>query len=77
MSDIIRGNTYVVVELKKTQKTDQVVGQILRYMGWAREAYTENSVRGIIIVGRKDDALRYALKATSGFEAKEFKLSLR
>ena len=54
----------------KTQGTDQVVGQILRYMGWVREAYPE-SVRGIIIVGKKDDALRYALKATSGIEAKE------
>jgi RecB family endonuclease NucS len=64
-----------VVELKKTKGTDQVVGQILRYMGWAREAYPENTVRGIIIVGEKDDALRYALKATSGIEAKEFKLA--
>jgi len=32
----VHGN-YVVVELKKTQGTDQVVGQILRYMGWVRE----------------------------------------
>ena len=70
-----RGN-YVVVELKKTQGTDQVVGQVLRYMGWAQEAYPENNVRGIIIVGKKDDALRYALKAAPGIEAKEFKLSI-
>lgn len=69
-------SNYVVVELKKTQGTDQVVGQTLRYMGWVREAYPENSVRGIIIVGKKDDALRYALNATSGIEAKEFKLSI-
>ena len=53
-----------------------MVGQTLRYMGWVREAYPENSVRGIIIVGKKDDALRYALNATSGIEAKEFKLSI-
>ena len=71
----LNGN-YVVVELKKTHGTDQVVGQILRYMGWVREAYPESTVRGIIIVGKKDDALRYALKATSGIEAKEFKLSI-
>jgi len=51
-----------------------VVGQILRYMGWCGK-YPENNVRGIIIV-EKDDALRYALKATSGIEAKEFKLSI-
>jgi hypothetical protein len=71
----VQGN-YVVVELKKTQGTDQVVGQILRYMGWVREEHPENNVRGIIIVGKKDDALRYALGATSGIEAKEFELSI-
>jgi hypothetical protein len=65
-----------VVELKKTQGTDQVVGQILRYMGWVREAYPENTVRGMIIVGKKDDALRYALKATSSIEVKEFRFTL-
>ena len=55
----------------KTQGTDQVVSQILRYMGWVREAYLGSAARGIVIVGKKDDALRSALKATSGIEAKE------
>jgi RecB family endonuclease NucS len=32
---------YVVVELKKTKGTDQVIGQILRYMGWVTEAYPQ------------------------------------
>lgn len=67
---------YVVVELKKTQGTDQVVGQILRYMGWARETYPGSNVRGIIIVGKKDEALRYALMGVSGIEVREFKLSI-
>ena len=70
-----RGN-YVVVELKKTQGTDQVVGQILRYMGWVKEAYPQTNVRGIIVVGKKDEALRYAIKAAPDVEAKEFKLSI-
>jgi RecB family endonuclease NucS len=72
----VQGN-YVVVELKKTQGTDLVVGQILRYMGWVREEYPENKVRGIIVVSKKDEALRYALNATSSIEAKEFKLSIK
>ncbi len=76
-----RGN-YVVVELKRTQGADQVVGQILRYMGWAQEKYPGNNVRGIIIilgkdnVPRKDDALRYALKAAPNVEVKEIKISI-
>jgi len=67
---------YVVVELKKSQGTDQVVGQILRYMGWVKEKYPKSNVRGIVIVGKKDDALKYAIKAAPNIEAKEFKLSI-
>jgi Endonuclease NucS len=70
-----RGN-YVVVELKKTRGTDQVVGQLLRYMGWAKGEYPKAKVRGIIIVGKKDDALQYAINAAPDIEAKEFTLSI-
>ena len=70
-----RGN-YVVVELKKTRGTDQVVGQLLRYMGWAKGEYPKAKVRGIIIVGKKDDALQYAINAAHDIEAKEFTLSI-
>ena len=66
---------YVVVELKKSQGLDQVVGQILRYMGWAKQEYPKSIVRGIVIVGKKDEALRYTLKAVPNIEAKEFKLT--
>jgi hypothetical protein len=68
---------YVVIELKKSQGTDQVVGQILRYMGWVKEEYPESSVRGIVVVGKKDEALRYAINAAHDIEAKEFRLSIK
>jgi Endonuclease NucS len=48
---------FVVVELKRMQGTDQVMGQILRYMGWVKETHRTEKVRGIIIVGRKEQAL--------------------
>ncbi|HUT34475.1 MAG TPA: endonuclease NucS domain-containing protein [Planctomycetota bacterium] len=67
-------NNYVVVELKKAQGTDRVVGQILRYMGWVMEAHPTDNVRGIVVVGRKDPALSYAIKAVGNVEAREFKL---
>jgi restriction system protein len=70
------GGDFVVIELKKTKGTDQVVGQILRYMGWVKERYPEAKVRGVIIVAKIDDALRYALQAVSGIQAKVFKLSI-
>lgn len=65
---------YVVVELKRTQGTDQVVGQVLRYMGWLSEAHGIEKVRGIVIVAKKDQALSYALMAVPNVQAKEFKL---
>jgi hypothetical protein len=54
-----------------------VVGQILRYMGWAKEEYPKSNVRGIVIVGKKDDALRYAIKAAPNIEAKEFLVKIK
>jgi hypothetical protein len=65
---------YVVVELKRTQGTDQVIGQVLRYMGWLREAHPTEKVRGIVIVAKKDQALSYALMAVPNVQVKEFKL---
>lgn len=67
---------YVVIELKKTLGTDQVVGQTLRYMGWAKDEYPNSKVRGIIIVSKIDEALRYAIKATSDIVAKQFTVSI-
>jgi hypothetical protein len=69
-----RDGLYVVVELKRSQGTDQVVGQILRYMGWVHEHYRTDKVRGIIIVGKKDQALSYAIKAVTNVQVKEFKI---
>ncbi len=54
---------FVVIELKKGKSSDDVIGQILRYMGWVKENLaTDYNVRGIIIVKDKDERLQYALK---------------
>jgi hypothetical protein len=68
---------YVVLELKRTQGSDQVIGQILRYMGWLKETYPAEKVRGIVIVGNKDQALSYAAKAAPDIQVKEFKLHIQ
>ena len=72
-----REEQYVVVELKREQGTDQVVGQILRYMGWVKDHYRTDKFRGIIIVGSKNQALSYAIKATPNVQVKEFRLSFK
>jgi hypothetical protein len=53
------GNS-VVVELKKGRKSDEVVGQILRYIGWVMNNLKKD-VRGIIVVNEPDDRLEYAV----------------
>ena len=72
-----REGQYVVLELKRAQGTDQVVGQILRYMGWVKDHYRTDKFRGIIIVGSKDRALSFAIKATPNVQVKEFRLSFK
>lgn len=68
---------YVVVELKRAQGTDQVVGQILRYMGCLTKDHGKDKVRGIIIVLRKDQALSYAAMAVPNLRVKEFTIHLK
>jgi hypothetical protein len=52
--------SYVVIELKRNQSSDDTVGQVLRYMGWVTENLKEKSVRGIIVAGKYDEKLYYA-----------------
>jgi len=61
---------WVVIELKKGRNSDNVVGQLLRYMGWIRKhkARPGENVRGIIITGATDDRIKYAISASPGIE---------
>jgi RecB family endonuclease NucS len=52
--------SYVVIELKRNQSSDDTVGQVLRYMGWVTENLKEKRVRGIIVAGKYDEKLYYA-----------------
>jgi RecB family endonuclease NucS len=69
--------TRVVLELKRAQGSDQVVGQIARYIGWLKHTYPGEKVRGIVIVGSKDQALVWAAKAVPDLEVKEFKILIQ
>jgi len=62
-------NTYVVIELKRNQTSDDTVGQISRYMGWVKENLAKNNdVKGIIIGYEKDERIYYALKSVPNVE---------
>lgn len=59
---------FVVIELKKGRKNDEVVGQVLRYIGWVRQnlATHGEAVRGLIIVRERDPRLEYAVSELAG-----------
>ncbi len=74
-----KGN-FVVFELKKGRKNDEVIGQVLRYVGWVRKnlAAKGEEVRGVIVVGAKDTKLEYALQEISNkVSVKLYKISFR
>lgn len=60
--DVESGN-FVVIELKKGRESDQVIGQLLRYMGWVKENLCENNqnVTGYVICKDIDERLRLAV----------------
>lgn len=57
------GSTYLVVELKKGRASDQVVGQILRYMGFVKASLADETqeVRGAIVALADDKKFVNAL----------------
>ncbi len=59
------GKEWLVIELKKGKSSDQVVGQILRYIGWVKKekAAQGETVRGLIILGTDDERIRYAVSS--------------
>jgi RecB family endonuclease NucS len=69
-----QSGSFVVIELKKGRPSDQVVGQILRYMGWVKKNLCKDGqgVKGLIICHDQDDKLSYALDMTHDIEVKYY-----
>ena len=69
--------SYVVIELKKNQTSDDTVGQIARYMGWIKQKKNDEKVKGIIIAGEYDKKLEYALQIVTGIEVFLYKVDFK
>ena len=57
-----KNNCHVVIELKRNQTSDDTVGKLMRYMGWVKRHLKDENVKGIIIAGKYDKKLDYALE---------------
>jgi hypothetical protein len=72
-------NNLVVIELKKFgADQNSVIDQIARYIGYVKThlAKPRQKVRGIILVAKVDEKLRYAVAAFPSIEIKTFNLSI-
>lgn len=69
----------LIVELKKGRASDAVVGQTLRYMGFASQELAEpnQQVRGVIIALDDDQRIRRALAATPNIEFYRYSISFK
>lgn len=74
-----KSNSFVVIELKKGRPSDQVVGQILRYMGWVKKNLCSSgqSVTGLVICREPDVKLSYALEMTSNIKVRYYSVSFK
>lgn len=69
--------SFVVIELKKGRPSDQVVGQILRYMGWVKQNLCKDGqgVKGLVICSDPDTKLSYALTMTQNIDVRYYSVS--
>ena len=69
----------LVVELKKGRVSDNVVGQIQRYMGYVKEELAEDNqvVRGVIIGLDDDLRIKRALSVTNNIEFYRYQVSFK
>lgn len=70
---------FMVVELKKGRASDNVVGQVQRYMGFILEEYAEadQTVKGVIIALEEDPRMRWALKVVKNIDFYRYHISFQ
>ena len=69
----------MVVELKKGRVSDNVVGQIQRYMGYVLEELAEENqtVKGVIIGLEDDLRIKRALSVTNNIEFYRYQINFK
>lgn len=69
-----KSDSFVVIELKKGRPSDQVIGQILRYMGWVKKNLCKQgqTVKGLVICRDSDLKLSYALEMTNDIDVRYY-----
>lgn len=71
--------TVLVIELKRGQTSDRVVGQIQRYMGYVKDEVLEKGqkLKGLIIGLKPDQGLKRALSMCPDIEFRRYKVDFK
>jgi restriction system protein len=74
-----KSNSFVVIELKRDSSSDQVVGQILRYMGWVKKELCKEGqgVKGLVICHDSDRKMSYALGMVSNVAVRYYEVEFK
>ena len=74
-----KSNSFVVIELKKGQTSDKVVGQILRYMGWVKKNLCKDGqgIKGLVICHDPDPKLSYAPRNDQKYRRSIYSVSFK
>jgi restriction system protein len=69
--------SFVVIELKKGRPSDQVVGQILRYMRWVKRHLCKDGQggKGLVVCRDPDPKLTYAAEMINNVEVRYYSVS--
>ena len=66
--------TLVVVETRRGRRQDELIGQLLRYMGWL-QVHLEKPARGIIVLSESDEPPEYAVAAADNVKMLYYRIS--
>jgi restriction system protein len=75
-----KSKSFVVIELKTEKRSsDQVIGQVLRYMGWVKKNLCNDghAVKGLVICRDSDLKLSYALAMTKDIDVLYYTVSFK
>lgn len=70
---------WLVIELKRQASSDEVVGQVLRYMGWIKAQLAEpgEKVDGLIVAHEGEERLHYAVSAVPNLSFMTYEVQFR
>ena len=68
---------HVVIELKRNQTNDEVLGQIKKYMGWVKVHKKDENVIGIVVAKQFDKKFYYAMQMEKDVYPLEYEVDFK